>query len=105
MKIGFTASVLATALAASTALADDIQIVQKDKSFSTTEVTAKVGDKIVFDNQDAITHNIYSKDTGNEFEFAKQEPGQKESYTIKSPGKITVHCALHPKMKLVVNVQ
>jgi len=99
------AGVLTVVFASVSAQAVEHSIVQKDKTFSQAELTAKVGDKVTFDNQDAITHNIYSKDAGNEFEFAKQDPGKKESITLKSAGKMTIHCALHPKMKLVVNVQ
>ncbi|HEU5048493.1 MAG TPA: cupredoxin domain-containing protein [Rickettsiales bacterium] len=93
------------ALSGSAAIAADQTVIQKDKSFQPAEITAKAGDTITFDNQDVITHNLYSKDAGNEFEFPKQDPGQKEKLTLKSAGKMTVHCAIHPKMKLVINVQ
>lgn len=100
MVLGF-----ATLAFAGVASAEDLTVIQKDKSFDRPEISAKVGDTITFDNQDVITHNLYSKDAGNEFEFPKQDPGQKEKLTLKSAGKVTVHCAIHPKMKLVINVQ
>jgi plastocyanin len=97
---------ITTALLISTgAAAEDHAIVQKDKSFSQEEITVKAGDTITFDNQDAVTHNIYSKDAGNEFEFAKQDPGQKQTVTLKTPGQVKVRCAIHPKMKLLITVQ
>jgi plastocyanin len=78
---------------------------QKDKTFSVSTLTVKSGDSIVFENDDQITHNVYSAAKGNEFNIRAQAPGVKASVTFTSLGIVEVRCACHPKMKLVVTVK
>ena len=87
-----------------TAYAAQKSISQKDKAFSETELTIKVGDEIVFVNDDSITHNILSNSAGNTFNLGSQAPGVSVSYTFKSAGEADVGCGIHPRMKLKVNV-
>jgi plastocyanin len=85
------------------AFAADITVVQKNKTFSTQQVQVKVGDRIVFMNEDSVTHNVYSLTKGLEFEIKTQEPGKSDAVKFDRPGVAVVECAIHPKMK--VNVQ
>jgi plastocyanin len=87
-----------------TAYAAERSISQKDKAFSETEVTIKVGDEIVFVNDDSITHNIQSNTAGSTFNLGAQAPGSKTSYTFKTAGEVDVGCVIHPRMKLKVTV-
>jgi plastocyanin len=102
---------LAFATISLSAFADEIKIVQKEKTFlkdgsdAVTTLNVKVGDKIVFVNQDNVTHNVYSKDGGNAFEIAKQEPGQEKAIEFKEAGTAKIRCAIHPKMKVEVKVE
>jgi plastocyanin len=86
-----------------TAFAADVTVVQKNKTFSTQQVQVKVGDRIVFMNEDSVTHNVYSLTKGLEFEIKTQEPGKSDAVKFDRPGVAVVECAIHPKMK--VNVQ
>lgn len=90
--------------AATAANAADHKIAEKGKEFSKSELAAKVGDSVTFENQDSIVHNIFSLTPGHEFQTKARKPG--ESYTLKvdKEGKVAVRCALHPKMKLDVTV-
>ena len=85
------------------AFAADITVVQKNKTFSTQQVQVKIGDRIVFMNEDSVTHNVYSLTKGLEFEIKTQEPGKSDAVKFDRPGVAVVECAIHPKMK--VNVQ
>jgi plastocyanin len=85
------------------AFAADVTVVQKNKTFSTQQVQVKVGDRIVFMNEDSVTHNVYSLTKGLEFEIKTQEPGKSDAVKFDRPGVAVVECAIHPKMK--VNVQ
>ncbi len=86
------------------AQAADFHITEEGKAFSKSEVSAKVGDTVTFENKDSIVHNIFSLSPGHEFQTKARKPG--ESYTLKldKDGKVAVRCALHPKMKLDVTV-
>lgn len=96
-------------------LAADVEIVQKDRKFLKTEkgkddqitkIKLKVGDSITFKNEEKeITHNVYSLGPKNSFEIQVQEPGKKSTINFKEKGTTDVECAIHPSMKLKVEVE
>src|SRR4051812_28545666 len=77
-------------------------IEQKDRQFSTTEITIKPGDSLVFTNADGVTHNVFSNSTNNAFNLKVQAPGNATAVTFAEEGTTEVRCAIHPKMKLIV---
>ena len=93
------------ALTAAAAAAEDEVVVQKDKSFSQQKVVLRVGDRLVFSNRDSVTHNLFSRSPGFEFEVKVQLPGQDTPVTFDHPGEAEVRCAIHPEMKLRVVVE
>ena len=98
---------LTTALAVATtaANAEDHVVVQKDRSFSTAEITIRRGDRVVFRNEDTRTHNVFSRTPGLEFEIKAQIPGQTAAVPLHKAGRADVRCAIHPDMKLSVTVE
>lgn len=99
------ALMLASGLVATEAAAEDLTITQENKTFSEKEVTIKTGDSITFVNNDKVTHNTYSRSKGNKFDSGAQAPESSMTQTFSSPGKVKVRCAIHPRMKLTVNVE
>jgi len=87
------------------ALAADRIIGQKGKTFSETEIAVKIGETLVFLNDDNIAHNIMSMTPGNEFNFGSEEPGASLPVTFKSAGDVKVTCAIHPRMQMTVKVE
>ena len=87
------------------AWADDVEVTQRDKSFLPGEVVLKVGDSIVFHNDDPFSHNMFSRSKKHEFNLKLQKPGEDLRQTFDAPGTALVRCAIHPKMKLVVKVE
>ena len=85
--------------------AEQLTIIQEKKTFSKKEVTIAVGDTINFANDDKKTHNVYSRSKGHKFDIGAQRPGTSASHTFTAPGKVKVRCAIHPRMKLTVNVE
>ena len=104
MKPLVIAVVVGIACGSGAAYAAQKSISQKDKAFSDTEVSIKVGDEIVFVNDDSITHNILSNNAGNTFNLGSQAPGVTVSYAFKNAGEVDVGCGIHPRMKLKVTV-
>jgi plastocyanin len=86
------------------AAATEQTVTQKGKKFSVTDVTIKKGDKLVFVNDDNVTHNIFSPTPGNDFNLGSQGPGSSMPVTFDKPGDIDVMCAIHPLMKMKVKV-
>ena len=85
--------------------AADHAIDQKERTFSQSEITIKVGDTISFKNSDEISHNVFSKTPGLEFDLRRQAPGAKSTVPFNKPGETEVRCSIHPKMKLIVKVK
>ena len=102
--LNFVASAI-LALAAQAAIAAEITVTQKGKSFDTKRLTIKAGDVIKFVNPDEITHNIHSRTKGHQFDLGAQKPNSSLSHSFSTPGKIKVRCAIHPKMKITVVVK
>lgn len=105
VRCSVIALVLMSCLTATQASAEDVTITQENKAFSEKEVMIKAGDSITFVNNDKVTHNVYSRSKGNKFDSGAQTPGSSMAQTFSAPGKVKVRCAIHPKMKLTVNVE
>ncbi len=82
----------------------DVVVVQRNKTFAPSEVQVKVGDRVVFANEDEVTHNVYSPTPGLEFQIRSQQPGQSDAVSFSKPGALEVRCAIHPKMTMRVTV-
>ena len=96
---------LAAALACGSALASQEHVVaQKDKSFSTKKLDIKVGDKVAFRNDDGFSHNIFSLTDAMPFDLGTYGSGQMKTVTFSKAGKFEIECAIHPDMRMVVNV-
>jgi plastocyanin len=87
------------------ASAEEHHVSQKNKTFAPTELKVHVGDRVVFYNDDGITHNVFSQTEGAEFNVKLQEPGSASPVLMEKPGVVDVRCAIHPGMKLRVVVE
>ncbi len=104
MKPMMLALVIAFACGAVVAFAAERSITQKGKVFSESAITINRGDVVMFVNDDSVTHNIMSTDSGNEFNIGEQAPGVSTPVTFDKSGQFTILCAIHPRMKLMVKV-
>lgn len=103
-RLACAAALLALLGAAGPLHAEDHVIVQRDKSFSQPALTLRAGDRIVFKNEDTVSHNVFSRSPGAEFEVRAQLPGQETPVAFKKAGVADVRCAIHPGMRLQVTV-
>ena len=103
MRILFAA--LFTLAAAGPALGSDHLITQTGKAFSTAAVSAKVGDTLSFRNDDPFVHNIFSLSDVQSFDLGTFAKGETRRIKLTKPGKVEIECAVHPEMKLVVEVK
>ena len=91
-------------LVSAQAMAREIEVLQKDRKFSTPAVTARVGDTLVFKNQDPFFHNIFSLSDVQSFDLGSFPQGEARKVELKKEGVVEVECAIHPEMKLQVKV-
>ena len=89
---------------AAPAFGAEILVSQSGKAFSVTALKAKVGDTISFRNQDPFVHNIFSLSDVQSFDLGTFAKGEAREVKLAKPGKIEVECAVHPEMKLVIEV-
>lgn len=102
----FAAALLAAGIAALTpALAKEVTVTQKGQQFTPRTLSLKVGDEIIFVNDDTGTHNVFSESPGNAFDLKAQRPGSRTNVTFSTAGQVDVRCAIHPTMRLSVTVE
>ena len=104
------AMITALALTTTFALAGEQTVDQKDKAFTingakVTSLKIKVGDVISFKNLDPYFHNVFSLSDAKLFDLGSFPQGQSRSVTFDKAGKVEVECAIHPQMKLTVEVK
>ena len=68
------------------------------------ELHVKVGDVVEFKNDDDVSHNVFSVSKIQPFNTKMQTPGAEAAITFTNEGTIEVRCAIHPGMKLLVQV-
>jgi plastocyanin len=112
MTFGAKCTTVLTALllAASTAQAADYIVEQKDKAFvyngtKSATLKVKVGDVVQFKNMDPYFHNVFSLSDAKLFDLGSYPQGQSKPVTFDKPGTVEVECAIHPQMKITVEVK
>jgi signal transduction histidine kinase/plastocyanin/HAMP domain-containing protein len=99
------ASIVAFSLIAGQAMAADVPISQQGRRFAPNEVTVKVGDTIVINNDDEFDHHVQVPDDRMKFDSGENPIGKSVRVKFPVAGTFDVGCAIHPKMKLVVTVK
>jgi len=85
-------------------MAADLSISQSNQTFSSSDLSVHVGDKVSFHNADSVTHNITVKSgSGDADDLGLQKPGGVVSYKFDTKGTYRVVCSIHPRMKMTVN--
>jgi len=103
-RVVVAAAALSAVVCIPGARAGDTQIFQKDKAFSEPSLRIRVGDTVTIVNADTVTHNVYSVTKSCEFELQTQTPGNSTAVPFPRACTAQVQCAIHPKMKLRVEV-
>lgn len=91
-------------LAGSAGAVDPPSITQQGIAFTPRAVTIKVGQQVLFRNEDPFGHNVYSPSMNGIFDIGLQEPGTETPVTFSAPGEFTIQCRIHPKMRAKVTV-
>ena len=103
--IAFLAAALALALAAGPAAAGEFVVGQKGKAFSVKKLSVQVGDSVKFVNEDPFAHNIFSLSDTKSFDLGSYGQGLTKSVLMDKSGIVDVECAVHPDMKLTIEVK
>lgn len=95
--------------AACVAQARDIEVGQKGKAFvvqknAVQSLRVNVGDSVSFRNEDPFFHNVFSASPTKEFDLGSYPQGQSRKVAFDKEGGVDVECAIHPDMKLHIDV-
>lgn len=96
--------IVLTSVSLAALAATEFVVDQKDNNFSQKTLKIKAGDTLVFKNNDAHFHNIFSLTVGQSFDLGSYGQGQSRKHTFNKAGKVDIECAIHPSMKLTVEV-
>lgn len=85
-------------------LAADHVVAQRNKAFSSATLKARIGDTLTFRNDDPFVHNIFSLSDAQSFDLGTFARGETRQVKLTQKGRVEIECAVHPEMKLVVEV-
>ncbi|PKG37444.1 plastocyanin/azurin family copper-binding protein [Psychromonas sp. Urea-02u-13] len=85
--------------------AEEHEVGQKNKAFTTSTLTINKGDVVKFSNQDPFFHNIYSLSDSKFFDLGSFPKGKHKKVTFDKQGTIKVECAIHPEMQMTIKVE
>lgn len=71
---------------------------QRDKSFIPSVLPIVAGQKVEFENQDRVLHNVFSRSVARKFDAGKNRPGEKYVETFSKTGIIDIYCDIHEQM-------
>lgn len=71
---------------------------QTNKKFSPYLSVVQVGAEVIFENQDNITHHIYSLNSDERFDFKLKQNQQNKHLTFKTAKSIAMGCNIHDWM-------
>ena len=87
------------------ALAEQHEVGQLNKEFTVDELNVKQGDTVKFVNLDPFFHNVFSLSDAKFFDLGSFPQNESKEVEFDTKGKVEVECAIHPNMKMVVNVE
>lgn len=82
-----------------------VHVVMKSLDFSPTSVDAKVGETVLWSNEDSTPHNV-TYVSGPRFTSSRpmMAPGTTFSFRLTQSGTIHYYCTIHPWMKATIVV-
>jgi plastocyanin len=82
--------------------AQNLQLVQKNKSFEPHILVVPAGSMVEFPNRDPFFHNVFSLFEGKRFDLGLYEAGTSRMVRFDRPGISYIFCNIHPEMSAVV---
>ena len=80
-----------------------VKVSMKNIAFDPKDVTVKVGQKVVWTNDDSVAHNVVAQ-SGASFQSKVFNQGGTYSFTPKKAGTIQYVCTIHPGMEGTLTV-
>jgi cytochrome c peroxidase len=88
-----------------TLAADTVVVSQRNRHFNPDHLTIATGTTVLVMNDDRVTHHIYVDSPAMPFESGEQPVGKSVDLHFDKAGQFLVRCAIHPTMRLEVDVK
>jgi plastocyanin len=102
MRLLWTAAVFA--FLAGPVAAGEHKVGMIGMQYAPQQIAAKIGDTLVFNNDDTENHMVFSPSFGHGFDLGSQKPGEMRKLEVKKEGTFDVECVFHPEMVTKVTV-
>lgn len=90
--------VAAVSVMASASQAEDRRIGMAGMAYAPAIVEAKLGDTLVFVNDDSVAHEVFVPTVGFSTDLGSQDPGSETTLTLGKVGVFDVECVFHDHM-------
>ena len=104
-KSKLTLQVLIVSAFSTAAYSETFKVLQKDKAFDKETLQVKVGDTVHFENADPFFHNVFSLSDAKFFDLGSFPKGESRPVIFDKAGTVEVECAIHPNMRMVIEVK
>ena len=91
-------------LGAGAALGAEFEVRQSDRSFAPARLTVGKGSVVHFANDETYVHHAFVDTPDFKADTGDIPPGERRDIVFTRAGTYTIRCAIHPQMKLVVEV-
>lgn len=98
-------AVLAVVVLTTQVGAADHVVSQRGKEFFPKKMLVRAGERVTFMNDDPFAHNVFSLSDTKSFDLGSYGKGEGKAITLDKPGTIEVECAVHPDMRMVIEVR
>lgn len=77
---------------------------QRDRKFTPDVLVITKGQRVQFDNEDQVVHNVFSMSSAASFDLGEGKPGFSGQNTFSKTGIIDVYCNIHAAMVATILV-
>ena len=91
-------------LGAGAALGAEFEVRQSDRAFAPARLTVGKGSVVHFANDETYVHHAFVDTPDFKADTGDIPPGERRDIVFTRAGTYTIRCAIHPQMKLVVEV-
>jgi plastocyanin len=101
MALAFLAAASAVPAAAQNSGPREITVTMDNMVFGSMPSDAKVGDTIVWVNNDTVQHTATARDGSFD---VRLQPGQRGKTVLKKAGNMAIYCIYHPMMRTTLRI-
>lgn len=104
LLIAVCATGLVGGAAARAATSTEHKITMQFSAYAPTALNARVGDTLVFVNDDDTNHTVFVPTVGFGIDLGPQKPSETRRLTLRRDGRFEVECVNHAAMLLTITV-